>query len=111
MLHIDLKKKGITLNGVFMEKIDENKFVELLGEARKNIFQGESAGKSFTRNVWIWDESGFIINVPTEDGAEYSLEFELIEDTEFRNSVKYNYLPSTVFPRCIIYMLCVCVMY
>ncbi len=91
MLHIDLKKKGITLNGVFMEKIDENKFVELLGEARKNIFQGESAGKSFTRNVWIWDESGFIINVPTEDGAEYSLEFELIEDTEFRNSVKYNY--------------------
>ena len=91
MLHIDLKKKGITINGVFMEKIDENKFAELLGEARKNIFQGETSGKGFTRNVWIWDESGFIINIPTEDGARYSLEFELIEDTEFRNSVKYNY--------------------
>lgn len=91
MLHIDLKKKGITINGVFMEKIDENKFAEILGEARKNIFQGETSGKSFTRNVWIWDESGFIINIPTEDGARYSLEFELIEDTEFRNSVKYNY--------------------
>ncbi len=91
MLHIDLKKKGITINGVFMEKIDENKFAEILGEARKNIFQGETSGKSFTRTVWIWDELGFIINIPTEDGVRYSLEFELIEDTEFRNSVKYNY--------------------
>lgn len=91
MLHIDLKKKGITINGVFMEKIDENKFAEILGEARKNMFQGETNGKGFTRNVWIWDELGFIINIPTEDGARYSLEFELIKDTEFRNSVKYNY--------------------
>ncbi len=74
-----------------MEKIDENKFAEILGEARKNIFQGETSGKSFNRNVWIWDELGFIINIPSEDGTRYSLEFELIEDTEFRNSVKYNY--------------------
>lgn len=91
MLHIDLTKKGLTLNGVFMEKIDENKFAEILGEPRKNIFEGKYKGKAFSRSVWIWDDLGFLINIPTDENREYSLEFELAEDVEFRKSVKYNF--------------------
>lgn len=90
-VHIDLTKKGLTLNGVFMEHISEEKFAEVLGEPRKNLFQGKHKGKAFSRNVWIWDNFGFLINIPTENDRHHSIEFEVIEDLEFQKSVKYNF--------------------
>ncbi len=100
MLHIDLNKKGLTLNGVFMEKIDENRFSEILGEPRKNTFQGEYKGTVFYRNVCIWDDLGFLINIPTDEDREYSLEFKLVKDLERIKNAKFDYYdlnPKGVF--------------
>ena len=91
MLHIDLNKKGLTLNGIFMEKIDEKRFSEILGEPRTNTFRGEYKGTVFYRNVCIWDDLGFLINIPTDEDREYSLEFKLVEDLERIKNAKFDY--------------------
>lgn len=90
-VHIDLTKKGLTLNGVFMENISEEKFAEVLGQPRKNTFQGKHDGKAFSRNVWIWDDLGFLINIPTENSRHHSIEFEVIADLELQKSAKFNF--------------------
>lgn len=53
MSTMDLSKTGLTLNGVFMERIDEQRFAEILGEPQKNTMTGNHEGEAFSRTVWI----------------------------------------------------------
>lgn len=91
MLHIDLQENGLTLNGVFMPEIDPDIFIAILGEPRKSDFQGKHRDTVFTRKVFIWDELGFLINIPVEAGQRYSLECRMLANEEAEKSAQFDY--------------------
>ncbi|MDO4228587.1 MAG: hypothetical protein Q4C98_02125, partial [Capnocytophaga sp.] len=90
-LTINLEKKGIAINGVFMEQFDPEKMVQILGEPRKSSFEGESDGEKFSRKVYIWDDLGLLLNIPTAEKQNFSVEFTIQHDEKFQKEVKYNY--------------------
>ena len=90
-VHFDITKKGLTLNGVFMERIDPEKFVEILGEPRKSTYKGSHNGNKFVRNTWIWDDLGFQLEIPDKENDFPYPSFRLEEELELQKSAKFNY--------------------
>lgn len=91
MLHIDLQKNGLTLNGVFMTTIDHQRFAEVLGTPRETLHKGKIQGETFIRKVWIWDELGLLINIPTKENKYPSVEFRMLANTELEQQAQYPY--------------------
>lgn len=99
-LHINIRKNGLEINGIFMEQVIPEKIVEMLGQPRVSKFSGKHNKEKFYRELWIYDTLGFHIEMPTTAEAFPYLDFRLDDEEERRYRGKlpfFDFNPKALF--------------